>query len=530
MFRKLLYLFIALLLPFSAFAIVPDTSVDMLLRMDETSGKTFFDSSGNGHNATCSPGNGFQCPTVGVRGVFGGGLQFNGVNQAIFANVNASESSYTASMWIKTTTINNGLYSVLDQFGNNGHDRHLYLGNTGSVCARTWNDETVCGGPSLADGQWHHILHEYGGAVGGQRIYVDGVRQISGSKAQSDFNWQTQIGVGFSLDASNHYFKGTMDEVTVFHRALSDQEIKDLYEKGALRQNAAIDPAGKFVVYAGFAGNCLNQRPIFQPIVNGKPGGTPRSLLACTALPEDVMGFDLLRDGSSNQYWLAFQGSANTDPRMLMKIDSAGNIVQGPKAVLAASTFGYKVSGNALVDAGANLRLFFAGPADLIEDVLIGKATLSAGNVKKTQITSFGASNLQASQGPNRMFLAMQSPSLSLRGYGLDATGSPDGSFWRISPRTDGGHRSGGVTADGTMALSADRFKVDKLYTQPLDGSGRTSANPAAMIIATGIGSVDCTSPLGSIRVLVYGTPFDFFLQKVDAITGDRLGSPTPLN
>jgi hypothetical protein len=523
----LCFAFIVLLLPFSAFAIVPDPSVDLLLRLDETSGHTFFDASGNGHNATCS---GSQCPAIGVRGAFGGGAQFDGSNDAIFVTVDVSETSYTSSLWFKTTTQNTGIFSVVDNFGAGGHDRHIYLSG-GVLCARTYSDETICGGPSsLADGQWHHIAHVYGGTVGGQRIYVDGKLAITGSKAQSDFNWQTQVAVGFSLDSGNPYFKGTLDEVTVFHRALSAQEVKDLYEKGALRQNAAIDPAGKFVVYAGFAGNCVNQRPIFQPILSGKPSGTPKSLLSCTALPEDVMGFDLLRDGSSNQYWLAFQGSANTDPRMLMKIDSAGNIVQGPKAVLAASTFGYKVSGNALVDAGTNLRLFFAGPADLIEDALISKATLSAGNVKKTQITSFGVTNLQASQGPNRMFLAIQSPSLSLRGYGLDSSGVPDGTFWRISPRTDGGHRSGGVSADGTMALSADRFRSEKLYTQPLNSAGRPSADPRAMIIATGIGSTDCTGPVGSLRVLVYGSPTEFFLQKLDAITGDRLGNPTPLN
>lgn len=518
--------FVIILLPLSGFALVPDPSVDILLRLDETSGSTFLDSSGNGHNATCSSG---QCPVAGVRGVFGGGAQFDGSNDAIFATVDVSETSYTSSLWFKTTATNTGIYSVVDNFGSNGHDRHLYL-SSGGLCARTWNNETICDGTFLADGQWHHIAHVYGGAVGGQRIYVDGVLKITGSKAQSDFNWQTQMGVGFSLDSSNPYFKGTLDEVTVFHRALSDLEVKDLYEKGALRQNAAIDPAGRFVIYAGFAGNCVNQRPIFQPILNGKPSGTPKALLACTSLPEDVLGFDLLRDGSSDQYWLVFMGSANTDPRILMKIDSTGKIVQGPKNAVAASASGYRVSANALVDAGSNLRLYFAGPGGMVLNTLVSKATLAAGLVKKTQIVSFGVSNLQASQGPNRMFLALQSPARSLRAFGLDASGAPDGAIWRLSPRTDGGHRSGGVTADGSMALSADRFKSEKLYIQPLSAAGRASADPEAMMIATGIGSADCTGPVGSIRVLVYGSPTEFYLQKLDAVTGDKLGTPTHLN
>jgi hypothetical protein len=75
-------------------------------------------------------------------------------------------------------------------------------------------------------------VHVFGGAVGGQRIFVDGAQRTAGNKASSNFTGQTGVNLGFSNDAGNGFFRGLLDEVVVFNRALTAAEIQALYAAG----------------------------------------------------------------------------------------------------------------------------------------------------------------------------------------------------------------------------------------------------------------------------------------------------------
>src|SRR5439155_4415976 len=110
---------------------------------------------------------------------------------------NVSETSYGATLWFNTTCNNCGIFSVTNGApGSTAHDRHIYL-SSGNVCARVWNNETICTtGVNYADGRWHHVAHTFGGSVGGQKIYMDGVQRASGNKASSDFNTETNVLIG----------------------------------------------------------------------------------------------------------------------------------------------------------------------------------------------------------------------------------------------------------------------------------------------------------------------------------------------
>jgi hypothetical protein len=163
----------------------------------------------------------------------GKAFRLDGADDWVEPTVNVSETAYTLSLWFKTSCDNCGLFSVDDgSLGSNGHDRHLYLSN-GRLCARVWSDETICTTVSTyADERWHHAVHVFGGSIGGQKIFADGVQRASGSKASSDFNWQTGVNLGFSNDAGNGFFRGLLDEVVVFSRALTAAEIQALYAAG----------------------------------------------------------------------------------------------------------------------------------------------------------------------------------------------------------------------------------------------------------------------------------------------------------
>ena len=151
-------------------------------------------------------------------------------NTYVSADLDVSESAYSCSFWFRTTQATTGLFAVVDgDLGAGGHDRHVYL-TAGNIVVRTWNTETIAStGKNYADNQWHHVVHTFGASISGQRIYVDGLQVASGTKAQSDFNWQKKINIGFSNDAgASQYHEGEIDDVSVWSETLSAAAIATL--------------------------------------------------------------------------------------------------------------------------------------------------------------------------------------------------------------------------------------------------------------------------------------------------------------
>ncbi len=184
------------------------------------------DESGNNNNATVSG----ATLTIGTNCNSNSAYSFNGSSNYIVSDLNVSETNYSVALWFKTTTQSCGIFSVSsNNLGTGGHDRHIYLLN-GNIAARLYSDETIyTTGANYADGNWHLIVYQYSNPDTPQKIYVDGIQKAVGTKTYSDFNWQDKIHIGFSNDAQNNYFNGTIDEVRIYNRALTTSEITALY-------------------------------------------------------------------------------------------------------------------------------------------------------------------------------------------------------------------------------------------------------------------------------------------------------------
>jgi len=187
------------------------------------------DESGNGHN-------GEVIGSVLTTDRFGRSdmaYYFNGSNSYINSELDVSETDYTLSLWFKTNCNSCGIYSVVSGAG--AHDRHVYL-NSGNIYARIYSEETIHGANIYSDDQWHHVVHEYSSDIGGQRIYVDGKLEAKGTKSNSNFTWQTHIRIGYSVQAYYDYFNGSIDDVRIYNRALSEDEINTLFHEGGWKQ------------------------------------------------------------------------------------------------------------------------------------------------------------------------------------------------------------------------------------------------------------------------------------------------------
>ncbi|HSD83611.1 MAG TPA: LamG domain-containing protein, partial [Anaerolineae bacterium] len=188
----------------------------------------FIDNSLLGNHATCL---GSTCPVSGEAGYSGRGLRFDGVDDRLTAPVNVPEDSYTLSLWFKSTCSNCGLFSTVNTT-TGAHDRDVYL-KFGDVCALV-NGNEICSPESIKynDGNWHNVIHTFGGVQGNQQLFVDGVQRISSYASSTPFNQDNAVYIGYSAQVIsppnpwNGYLNGSIDEVEVYPRALSNPEIE----------------------------------------------------------------------------------------------------------------------------------------------------------------------------------------------------------------------------------------------------------------------------------------------------------------
>lgn len=200
----------------------------LLMHLDESAGtNTFADSSGNNNGGTCS---GASCPTMGVAGKFGTGGNFNGLNSVISSNISSINSGQiSVSAWIKTT--NGGIGLIVNQdptfdFG---------VGWTSNKLTLWLNDGSFKGATSVSnvnDGKWHFVVGVYDNSS--IKLYIDGVQDgvnNVGNISRVGTAKKTVIG---ALNSGGQNFLGTIDEISIFNRALTPTEISDHYKRGVL--------------------------------------------------------------------------------------------------------------------------------------------------------------------------------------------------------------------------------------------------------------------------------------------------------
>jgi hypothetical protein len=189
---------------------------------EAASGTTAADSSGKGNTGTISGA------TTSASGKFGRALSFDGVNDI----VNVADSSsldLTAGMTLEAWVRPDGTSwrTVLLKERPNGLAYALYGStdnNRPSVEARTSVNFESRGPAALPTLTWSHLAATYDGST--LRLYVNGV-QVS-SVPRSGVS-SIEVGTGALRIGGNtiwgEYFRGLIDEVRIYNRALSAAEI-----------------------------------------------------------------------------------------------------------------------------------------------------------------------------------------------------------------------------------------------------------------------------------------------------------------
>lgn len=192
------------------------------------SGITVLDASGWANHGTISGA------TWTTQGKYGAALVFDGVNDWVTVNDAASldvTTALTISAWIYPTALNggstNGWRTVLlkeaggtasyDLYANQDTNRPSSYVSIGGI------DRGVVGPTQLPLNTWTHLTATYGG--GQQRLFVNGVQVATRAQTGNVLLSTGPLRIGGNL-VWGEYFQGRIDEVRMYNRVLTAQEIQ----------------------------------------------------------------------------------------------------------------------------------------------------------------------------------------------------------------------------------------------------------------------------------------------------------------
>jgi hypothetical protein len=191
------------------------------------------DSSGNGNTGQMI---GMSTSTSPVAGKIGEALKFNGTSSYIPATVSLSANVATGCAWIKSSNVANSQRIFAqgtsgDASGNN-FSLQIISSTIRGIVGNGGGGQFVGTGVSINSNIWYHVCMVLGG--GSLKLY------INGSLAQTDTTSTTLAtgSLGMAIGRTDNgsgvqYFQGILDDVRIYSRALSAQEVQQLYALGA---------------------------------------------------------------------------------------------------------------------------------------------------------------------------------------------------------------------------------------------------------------------------------------------------------
>jgi hypothetical protein len=246
---------------------VVDPNLVLWLKLDESSGSTAADSSGNGNDGTLTNMNPLQ---DWVTGHLGNALDFDGGND--YVDCGSGETlditdDITIALWVNARSFS---YPDLVTKGDYTMAYSLWLRE--SQTARfAINADYFTTTSTLSADTWHHIAAtRYGNT---RKIYIDGMEDVSDSYSSAI----ATTALPLTITSSDYPLNGLIDDVRIYDRGLSDVEVARLY--------------------------CGTSGPVYLALTEAKAGSDVKSLTVDT--PSGTMQDDLLiaavaTDGDTN--------------------------------------------------------------------------------------------------------------------------------------------------------------------------------------------------------------------------------------
>lgn len=266
-------------------ATVNDTGLVLDMRFNENSTGTatstkIYDSSKYSNDGTW---NGYATPNW-TAGQYGSGLRFDGVNDyvsassASFPTGNASISGFA---WIYITNYQNSqiVFSYGACCGVGIFDLFVYT--NGQLYLTNWGNI----GASVPLNQWNFVGVTYEGNSTTATVWLNSNSYITIPGPTLNIT-NTEFRVGVRGDGS-YYLNGSIDEVRIYNRALSADEVRALYYSNPLNEKSSFIQANNFRILNSTGNTTFNvstqQTTVFSSIV-------PSEILANATLDIGAVG------------------------------------------------------------------------------------------------------------------------------------------------------------------------------------------------------------------------------------------------
>ncbi len=184
---------------------------------------TATDSSGSGNSGTLTNG-----PTP-IQGKLGQALSFDGtddfVDTASVSTYSFGTGDFTVAFWIKTTDVTGNILSRGSGVSAVGNWAIvLFFSNLYWQDAHGTTNLYNRSATSIIDGNWHHILIKRSGTT--NTMYFDTVQQGASVTDNTNYSPTNIFRMG---NGANGNLAGSIDDVRVYNRALTDAEVTQLY-------------------------------------------------------------------------------------------------------------------------------------------------------------------------------------------------------------------------------------------------------------------------------------------------------------
>ncbi|MFC1690716.1 LamG-like jellyroll fold domain-containing protein [Nanoarchaeota archaeon] len=217
----------------------------------------YYDATANSNDGSCT-----DCPTYTADGKIGGAYEFDGTNDYINvgddSSLNIGTTDYAVSAWVKVNgafSFDSGIIAIdgstdFDQTGfwlainkSNGIPMVWVSNGTGYVVGTSANGFAAT--TDVSDGEWHHVVWLWDRDVG-NKFYIDGKLDTTDTATNSENIVPSEnFSIGGRQPAGTAYsINGTIDELHVFKRALTEQEVENLFKKGLQSSEDAVDYSG----------------------------------------------------------------------------------------------------------------------------------------------------------------------------------------------------------------------------------------------------------------------------------------------
>lgn len=225
---------------FSLFLILLCTPAQANLRDGLIGWWTFDELSGNAIDSSWNGNTGTPTGTILVGSCAVGRCRsFNGISDYVNPSTVTLSTEYTISVWINTRTVSangagigfrstvsaNPIYFQIDH--NNADARMIVRDDAGNIATASFTS-------SITTNEWFNLIGIRNGDT--VSIYVNGVKGTDGTNTFGAITGNSlNIGALTAGSSSRTVFlSGQIDDVRIYNRALSQQEILNLYNIGAL--------------------------------------------------------------------------------------------------------------------------------------------------------------------------------------------------------------------------------------------------------------------------------------------------------